>query len=143
MDLHAVQSYPPPPHPRRTCPPWQPGDVLLAGGTALFSEPQPRVRAAWWTSTRCNGPRWNGARQGVRIAATCSLAELMAARLARGLDRRTHPRRAAEALSASFKVRHAATVGGNLCWALAGGAHAGGAGGAGRHRPAVVLDSRG
>ncbi len=98
---------------------WRPGDAWLAGGTWLFSEPQPALtrlldlRAFGWPSLR-------ESRDGLEIAATCTLAEL--ARL-----RAPHWRAApligqcCAALLGSFKVWNAATVGGNLCLALPAG----------------------
>ena len=56
---------------------WRDGDAWLAGGTWLFSEPQPGLkrlldlRAFGWPSLRA-GPG------GLEIAATCTLAELAA-----------------------------------------------------------------
>jgi hypothetical protein len=98
---------------------WRSGDAWLAGGTWLFSEPQPDTTrlldlgAFGWPSLRASAA-------GLEIAATCTLAEL--ARL-------SAPQWAASpllgqccaALLGSFKVWNAATVGGNLCLALPAG----------------------
>lgn len=88
--------------------------AVLAGGTWLFSEPQPHLRAlvdvtglGWSPITRTEA--------GISVAATCTLAELAAAAdvpLARACCR---------ALAASFKIWHTATVGGNICLALPAG----------------------
>jgi hypothetical protein len=54
---------------------WRSGDAWLAGGTWLFSEPQPDLtrlldlRAFGWPSLRQS-------QDGLEIAATCTLAEL-------------------------------------------------------------------
>lgn len=90
---------------------WRPGDVWLAGGTWLFSEPQPAARrlvdltAAGWIPLRRSD-------DGLEIAATCTVAELVG-----------HPLFAAcaNAFLASFKVQGVATVGGNLCAGLPAG----------------------
>jgi CO/xanthine dehydrogenase FAD-binding subunit len=100
---------------------WRPGDAWLAGGTALFAEPDPGVVrlldlvAAGWT------PIVAGA-GGLEIAATCTVAELAEFTgapqfeafhgIARGCCR---------AFLASFKIWNVATVGGNLCAALPAG----------------------
>jgi CO/xanthine dehydrogenase FAD-binding subunit len=101
---------------------WRDGDAWLGGGTWLFSQPQPRLRrlldlhAFGWTALTETGA-------GLRIAATCTLAEL----------RRWRPRQAAyspgallgrrccDALLGSFKVQNVATVGGNICLSLPAG----------------------
>ena len=55
---------------------------------------------------------------GLEIAATCRLAELEAFRAPAGWRAATLFRPCGSALWGSFKIRHAATVGGNLCLAL-------------------------
>jgi CO/xanthine dehydrogenase FAD-binding subunit len=98
---------------------WRDGDAWLAGGTWLFSEPQPGLtrlldlRAFGWPSLRA-GPG------GLEIAATCTLAEL--ARL-QAPQWPASPLfgQCCHALLGSFKVWNAATVGGNLCLALPAG----------------------
>lgn len=90
------------------------GEVVLGGGTWLFSEPQPGVRGLvdllplGWPDLE---PLPDG---GLRIAATCPI-EVVRAR--GGLFRRC-----ADALLMSHKVRAVATVGGNLCLGLPAGA---------------------
>jgi len=92
-----------------------PGESLLAGGTWLFSEPQPTttglvdLTTLGWPDTE---PLPDG---GLRLAATCPVAVLR--------DLGPEPcRQAAEALLMSWKVAAVATVGGNLCLALPAGA---------------------
>ena len=93
---------------------WRAGDAWLAGGTWLFSEPQPRLRRLvdltrlGWTSLR------ELADGSLEIGATCTIAEL---------SRRSHPLFLAccRAFLASFKIWNVATVGGNLCAALPAG----------------------
>jgi hypothetical protein len=97
---------------------WRDGDAWLAGGTWLFSEPQPGVtrlldlRAFGWPAIAARP-------DGLEIAATCTLAELAALR-ARW---RAAPLlgQCCAALLGSFKVANVATVGGNLCLALPAG----------------------
>jgi CO/xanthine dehydrogenase FAD-binding subunit len=98
---------------------WRDGDAWLAGGTFLFSEPQPGLsrlldlHAFGWPALQV-GP------DGLEIAATCTLAEL---------SRLPVPQwpaspligQCCNALLGSFKVWNAATVGGNLCLALPAG----------------------
>jgi len=98
---------------------WREGDAWLAGGTFLFSEPQPGLsrlldlRAFGWPALRA-GPA------GLEIAATCTLAELF--RLpARQWRAGPLIGQCCHALLGSFKVWNAATVGGNLCLALPAG----------------------
>jgi CO/xanthine dehydrogenase FAD-binding subunit len=98
---------------------WREGDAWLAGGTWLFSEPQPDLkrlldlRAFGW-------PALHARADGLEIAATCTLAEL--ARL-QAPQWRASPLigQCCAALLGSFKVWNAATVGGNLCLALPAG----------------------
>jgi CO/xanthine dehydrogenase FAD-binding subunit len=98
---------------------WREGDAWLAGGTWLFSEPQPDLkrlldlRAFGWPSLQARA-------DGLEIAATCTLAEL--ARL-QAPQWRASPLlgQCCAALLGSFKVWNAATVGGNLCLALPAG----------------------
>ncbi|MGW0467767.1 FAD binding domain-containing protein [Streptomyces sp. NPDC003027] len=103
--------------------PWQPGDAWLAGGTALFAEPRPEVTrlrdlaAMGW-------PPWEITDDGLVIAATCTVAELLA--FAQASEGRWPQARAliaacCRAFSSSFKVWNTATVGGNLCLALPAG----------------------
>src|SRR5438270_4958443 len=104
---------------------WEPGDAWLAGGTWLFSEPQPAVRRLIDLSA-FGWPALTASERGLEIAATCTLAEL-----ARWSE--TDPRRAgqwpatslfrscARALLGSFKVWNVATLGGNMCLALPAG----------------------
>lgn len=98
---------------------WREGDAWLAGGTWLFSEPQPQLsrlldlRAFGWPALAVSD-------DGLEIAATCTLAEI---------SRLEAPhwaaspllRQCCHALLGSFKVWNAATVGGNICLSLPAG----------------------
>jgi CO/xanthine dehydrogenase FAD-binding subunit len=95
---------------------WQPGDAWLAGGTSLFSQPQPGVRRLLDLAA-LDWPPLTLSDEGLSIAATCTVAELFAARLPiSGLVRQC-----CRAFVASFKIWNVATVGGNLCTALPAG----------------------
>jgi CO/xanthine dehydrogenase FAD-binding subunit len=96
------------------------GDAWLAGGTWLFSEPQPRLRrlidlgGAGWEPLRAD-------ENGLSIAANCTIATLHAFKppaawtAARLIDQ------CCRSFLASFKIWNMATVGGNLCMALPAG----------------------
>ncbi|MFD9740548.1 FAD binding domain-containing protein [Umezawaea sp. NPDC059074] len=97
--------------------PWLPGDAWLAGGTYLFSEPQPGLRRlvdlsrTGWTPVQVHGDG------SVEIAATCTVVEL--ARFECAVSELVV--QCCRAFLASFKVWNLATVGGNLCNALPAG----------------------
>jgi CO/xanthine dehydrogenase FAD-binding subunit len=98
---------------------WRAGDAWLAGGTWLFSEPQPALsrlldlRAFGWPSLQ-ERP------DGLEIAATCTLAELSRLRVPQWPAGPLF-RQCCTALLGSFKVWNEATVGGNMCLALPAG----------------------
>jgi CO/xanthine dehydrogenase FAD-binding subunit len=99
---------------------WQEGDSWLAGGTWLFSEPQAHLRrlldlrAFDWQPLEVRD-------DGLRIAATCKVAELYA--FAAPPDWIAAPLigDCCRAFLASFKIWNAATVGGNICMSLPAG----------------------
>ena len=95
-----------------------PGERVLAGGTWLFSAPQPGVTGLVDLTTMGWAPWEPLPGGGLRLAATCTVEQVQQApwpfpALARSC---------AEALLMSFKVAAAATVGGNLCLGLPAGA---------------------
>ena len=109
---------------------WRDGDAWLAGGTWLFSQPQPGVSRLLdlhdfgWPSL-VEDPA------GLQMAATCTLAELSRWRPA-AQPSGTQPSGAqwpavalfaqcCNALLGSFKVWNMATVGGNICLSLPAG----------------------
>ncbi|NHA67104.1 FAD binding domain-containing protein [Phycicoccus flavus] len=122
MDLVEVSSWRRPAGREDLAP--RPGEAVVAGGTWLFSQPQPGVTglvdllALGWPDHERRGDG------GLRIGATCPVGALTGlpwaelgdpgwAALAAG---------AADALLMSFKVQRTATVGGNVCLALPAGA---------------------
>lgn len=119
MDLNTIQTVVTRPT-RADLGGWRPGDAWLAGGSWLFSEPQPHLQRLLdlggfgWPSIEADA-------EGLTLAATCRIAELrgwapppdwMATALIDGCCR---------ALLGSFKVWNVATVGGNICLALPAG----------------------
>ena len=99
---------------------WREGYAWLAGGTWLFSEPQPSTD----TLIDLEELRWPALRaspDGLEIAATCRIAELY--RVDGPAQWRALPlvRECCNALLASFKIWNAATVGGNICMSLPAG----------------------
>ncbi|WP_185996388.1 FAD binding domain-containing protein [Nocardioides campestrisoli] len=100
-----------------------PGERPLGGGTWLFSQPQPGTTGLVDLTT-LGWPAYERLGDGsLRIAATCTVAEL----LALPWDEQAPgpgalARTCADALLMSFKIQAAATVGGNLCLALPAGA---------------------
>jgi len=102
----------------------RPGEVVMAGGTWLMSEPQPDT-TGFVDLTTLGWPDLEITDDGLRIGATCTIARLLA------WAEREAPaawtslelaRPAADALLASFKIWNTATVGGNVCQAFAAGA---------------------
>ncbi|WP_270354503.1 FAD binding domain-containing protein [Microbacterium testaceum] len=101
-----------------------PGEVVIAGGTWLMSEPQPRT-TGFVDLTTLEWPDLELTDEGLRIGATCTIARLLD-----WVDREAPSawtslalaRPAADALLASFKIWNTATVGGNVCQAFAAGA---------------------
>ncbi len=100
------------------------GEVVIAGGTWLMSEPQPGT-TGFVDLTGLDWPDLEVSEEGLRIGATCTIARLLA-----WVEHEAPPawtslalaRPAADALLASFKIWNTATVGGNVCQAFAAGA---------------------
>jgi CO/xanthine dehydrogenase FAD-binding subunit len=120
MDLNTITEIARPSQQDRA-PDWREGDAWLAGGTWLFSEPQPHLRRL----IDLEGFGWKSlaiSEQGLEIASTCKIAQLDA--LATPPDWQAAPliRQCCRALLASFKIWNTATVGGNICMSLPAGA---------------------
>jgi CO/xanthine dehydrogenase FAD-binding subunit len=119
MDLNTITEVARPP--RRDClPDWQKGDALLAGGTWLFSEPQPHLNRLIDLQTLL-WPAIEADESGLRIAATCTIAQLDAAPLPAAWTAAPLIGQCCRAFVASFKVWNTATVGGNICLSLPAG----------------------
>jgi len=99
---------------------WREGDAWLAGGTWLFSEPQPHLRRLIDLEVFGWEP-FTISERGLAIASTCKIAQLDA--LATPADWQAAPllSQCCRSLLASFKIWHTATVGGNICMSLPAG----------------------
>lgn len=124
MDLNTVEAVHTPQR-RDDVWPLGPGDAILAGGTWLFSEPQPHI-SRLVDITALGWPPITLSDNGIEIAATCALAELT--ELSTTLPGRRPDWTAAplfaqcsSALVAGFKIWRTATVGGNICLSLPAG----------------------
>nr|WP_225443594.1 FAD binding domain-containing protein [Lolliginicoccus lacisalsi] len=108
------------PRARRDLPAPTGHDGILAGGTWLYSEPQPGtdrlidLTTLGWPPLTITG-------NGLDIAATCTIEHLIDAAYPPDWGATTLFRQCADALVASFKIWTAATVGGNICLALPAG----------------------
>jgi CO/xanthine dehydrogenase FAD-binding subunit len=100
---------------------WRAGDAWLAGGTWLFSEPQPQLRRLI-DLQKLGWPALTATDAGLDIAATCRIADLHAFRGGEGWTAAPLIAACCESLLASFKIWNAATVGGNICMSLPAGA---------------------
>ncbi|MCP2264155.1 FAD binding domain-containing protein [Promicromonospora thailandica] len=121
----------------------RPGEVFLGGGTYLYSEPVPRGVTGLVDLTGLGWEPWSVDGAGLRVAGTCTLAELLAGPGALAGPRPgpgalapsgagAAPYRAlaivapcVSALTLSPKVARTATVGGNLALGLPAGSMAG------------------
>ena len=105
--------------------PLGPSDAILAGGTWLFSEPQPRTRRLV-DLTQLGWPPITLDDVGIELAATCTLGQVseLSARLpAERPEWLAAPlfHQCCTALLASFKVWREATIGGNVCLSFPAG----------------------
>lgn len=112
----------------------EPGEVPIAGGTWLMSEPQPGT-TGFVDLTSMGWPDVEITETGLRIGATCTIATLVAWAQGRATARTAAlppapadwtalalAPVAANALLASFKIWNTATVGGNVCRSYAAAA---------------------
>lgn len=97
-----------------------PGEAFLAGGSWMFSELQTHLTGLVDLTT-LRWPALTVTDEGLSIAATCTFAELAA--MPAHTSWMSHPLflQCCDALLGSFKVWNTATVGGNICLALAAG----------------------
>ena len=98
-----------------------PGETFLGGGTWLFSEPQPDT-SGLVDLTTMGWPSIEYLPGGLRIGATCTIAELSRLPPREGWTAQPIFFQAASALLASFKIWNVATVGGNICRSYAAAA---------------------
>lgn len=106
--------------------PLGPADAILAGGTWLFSEPQPGLRRLV-DITRLGWPSISMTDNGIELAATCTLADISRLSTTLSASRPDWPaatllHRCCTALLASAKIWHTATIGGNICLSFPAGA---------------------
>jgi CO/xanthine dehydrogenase FAD-binding subunit len=119
MDLHTVETYLRPTD-LASLQDWNSGWAWLAGGTWLFSEPQLTLHTLvdleplGWSEIEQNEDR-------LGIGATCTFTQLLNYPWPEEWLAIAALKTAISALAASFKVTHMATIGGNLCLALAVG----------------------
>ena len=100
---------------------WQAGNAWLAGGTWLFSEPQPSTHTLI-DLEQLGWPSLQVTPDGLEIAATCRIMEIYRLESPAEWAAGSLLRECCNALLASFKIWNAATVGGNLCMSLPAGA---------------------
>ena len=100
---------------------WRDGYAWLAGGTWLFSEPQPATDTLV-DLDHLGWPALEASLAGLEIGATCRIAELYRFEPPREWLAAPLIRACCDALLASFKIWNAATVGGNICMSLPAGA---------------------
>ncbi len=99
---------------------WREGDGWLAGGTWLFSEPQPHLRRL----VDLHGFEWEPlvvGEGGLQVAPTCTIAQLEALQAPAEWTAAPLIGQCCHAFLASFKVWNTATVGGNICMSLPAG----------------------
>jgi CO/xanthine dehydrogenase FAD-binding subunit len=120
MDLNRVREFYQPTS-LAAVPKWQEGFAWLAGGTWLFSEPQPSVRALIDLDT-LSWPALQVLPGGLEIASTCKIADLEAFSGPPEWRAASLIPYCCRALQASFKIWNTASVGGNICLSLPAGA---------------------
>jgi CO/xanthine dehydrogenase FAD-binding subunit len=100
---------------------WRNGYAWLAGGTWLFSEPQPTTDTLIDLET-LRWPALEASSAGLDVAATCPIAELQRFAAPAEWQAMRLAHECADALLMSFKIQGVATVGGNICMSLPAGA---------------------
>ncbi|MEL7245609.1 MAG: FAD binding domain-containing protein [Cyanobacteria bacterium J06573_2] len=126
MDLHSVDNYLLPTDINKVTD-WGEGWSWLAGGTWLFSEPQPDIKtlvdiqSLGWNEIEFINPSKPSSEEQLAIGAICCLIKLIEYPWLPEYTAVEGFRGAINALSASLKVVNVATVGGNICLALSVG----------------------
>ncbi|MEP0964141.1 MAG: FAD binding domain-containing protein [Roseobacter sp.] len=119
MDLNTISSFERPNTPE-DLDQFRDGDAWIAGGTWLFSEPQPHLRRL----ISIDGFNWQPVvanAEGLTIAATCKIADLDAFEAPIAWQAGPLIKQCCRSFLASFKIWKMATIGGNLCMALPAG----------------------
>lgn len=119
MDLNSITQIARP-RERADLPAWNTGDAWLAGGTWLFSEPQLHVNRLI-DIANLGWPALEVSEQGLRIAATCKIAELDGTTFLSSWAAAPLVGQCCRSFLSSFKIWNMATVGGNLCMSLPAG----------------------
>jgi CO/xanthine dehydrogenase FAD-binding subunit len=101
---------------------WESGFAWLAGGTWLFSEPQPDVHTLIDLES-LQWPSLHASNAGLEIASTCTVAELdqFVERAPPKWTAAPLFRECCRSFLASFKIWNEASVGGNICMSLPAG----------------------
>lgn len=126
MDLHNIDNYLRPTDINQVSD-WGESWSWLAGGTWLFSEPQPQIKtlvdiqSLGWDEIEFFNPPNSHQERLLAIGATCALTKLLQHPWASEYTAVDGFKGAISALSASLKVVNVATVGGNICLALSVG----------------------
>jgi CO/xanthine dehydrogenase FAD-binding subunit len=119
MDLNTIAEVARP-RTRDEAPTWREGDAWLAGGTWLFSEPQPNLHRLI-DLERLHWQPLVVSEQGLTIAATCTIAQLYALQTPPSWSAAPLLRQCCRSFLSSFKIWNFATVGGNICMSLPAG----------------------
>jgi CO/xanthine dehydrogenase FAD-binding subunit len=119
MDLNTISEIAKPSR-REDLKAWTPGDAFLAGGTWLFSQPQPKLHRLI-DLTGFEWPPIIATEEGLRISATCTLAQLDSFTFPKNWSAAPLINQCCRSLYGSFKIWNTATVGGNICMALPAG----------------------
>jgi CO/xanthine dehydrogenase FAD-binding subunit len=120
MDLYTISEIVHP-HQRDGTLDWREGDAWLAGGTWLFSEPQPGLCRL----IDLEGFGWEPvtiSEQGLAIASTCKIVQLDTFAMPADWQAAPLVRQCCRSRLAPFKIWNTATVGGNICMSLPAGA---------------------
>lgn len=115
MDLPNIETYLRPTN-LQAVKTWSPGWSWLAGGTWLFSEPQPHLKVLV-DLEKLNWSEIEVTPEGLAIGATCKMEKLLNFSYPESWTSVKALQSAVHHL-ASFKVTNMATVGGNICLAL-------------------------